>query len=187
MPGSPTRDLAAGGSQEEEEEEELGPPISHSPTPSAEACNRRWSAIGSNKSLLSEIPGDGRTRSWRTEDTNDDYALDIPFVKVKGTSLHTRLGASGLTGLTTASDVKMGCHQRRKSDTTAAAEFPASEREQEDRQLSIAGKWVKAESASLNQYQGSDVLDDSDRQQDEAEFYAWKERAAFRRQQLVLL
>ncbi|CAG9582475.1 hypothetical_protein [Leishmania major strain Friedlin] len=184
MSGSSCRDSSGDGLQEEEEEE-LGLPSSPR-TSAAEECSRSGSAVDGGKSILSRTLGDSAMRSFRAADGDDEFALDIPFVTSKGSASATRLGAFAQTSFTISSNVDIGRHQRRTPASTAAAQSSVSGKEQGERQLSIAGKWEKAESASLNKYQGSDILDDSDCPQDEAEFRAWKVRDAFRRQQLLL-
>ncbi|CAJ1034568.1 hypothetical protein IOCL2690_000755900 [Leishmania lindenbergi] len=186
MLGGTYRDAAASGLSEENEEEELGLPSSSPRTSSAEACSRGRSAFGSGEDVLSRIPGNGAIRSLRTADADDEFALNIPFVASKGSASHIGLGAFASTGPSTSSHVESRPHQQRTPAATAETRSSVSDREQGERQLSIAGKWEKAESALLNKYQGSDILDDSDRRQDEEEFRAWKARDAFRRQQLQL-
>ncbi|KAG5467237.1 hypothetical protein CUR178_00878 [Leishmania enriettii] len=186
MSGSVHCDDAGGKLPEEEEEEELGLPSLSTRATSTEACNRSGSAVHRDKNALSRKLSDSAMRSVRVEETDDEFALDISFVASKVSSSHNGIGAFAPTGLTTTPDVAIGLHKRRVPATTAAGQTTVSGQEQEERQLSIAGKWEKAESASLSKYQGSDLLDDSDRREDEAEFRAWKMRDAFRRQQLLL-
>ncbi|AYU82923.1 hypothetical protein LDHU3_35.1650:CDS1 [Leishmania donovani] len=183
MSGSAYRDSAGDGLQEEEEEE-LGLPSSR--TSAAEECSRSGSAVDGGKNVLSRTPDDSAMRSFRAADADDEFALDIPFVTSKGSASATGLGAFAHTSFTISSNVDIGRHQRRTAASTAAAQSSVSGKEQGERQLSIAGNWEKAENVSLNKYQGSDILDDSDSPQDEVEFQAWKARDAFRRQQLLL-
>lgn len=185
MSGSTYRDSAGDGLQEEEEEE-LALPSSSPRKSAAEECTRSGSAVDGGKSVPSRTPSESAMQSFRAADADNEFALDIPFVTSKGSASHTGLVTFAQTGFTISSNVDIGRHQRRTPATTAAAQSSVSGREQGERQLSIAGKWEKAESVSLNKYQGSDILDDSDCPQDEAEFRAWKVRDAFRRQQLLL-
>ncbi|KAG5466705.1 hypothetical protein LSCM1_00877 [Leishmania martiniquensis] len=185
MSGTARRDAAGGELTEEEEEEELGLPSSSPRATSVEACSRSDRVACNGKNVLSRTPSDFAMRNFRTADTEDEFALDISFVASKVSSSHSGLGAFAPAGLTTT-NAAIGLHQRRMPRTTAAGQSSTCGQGQEERQLSIIGTWEKVESVSLSKYQGSDILDDSDRQHDEAEFRAWKMRDAFRRQQLLL-
>lgn len=170
---------------EEEEEEELGLPSTSPLTTSQAATHRHSGELSTGAGLLPRSPGAKITRAARpTGDAEDEFALDIAFVTAKRcpTSTLTQTPASASRGAAS----RLGRDEVLRHKTAQPqATLPAG-RGEEGHQLSIAGMWEKAEAASLNKYQGSDIIDDTDRPQDETEYVAWLARDAFRRQHIRL-
>ncbi|KAK7198156.1 hypothetical protein NESM_000772300 [Novymonas esmeraldas] len=173
--------------EEEEEEEELGLPRSSGLVCTAETAVTPTAVSTSNSIHAMPTPPSGVAAGvLNTADADDEFGLDLSFVTSKGRSPHASLRSAAPSRLSTATQADSTPRPRWAAATASSAVGALSTGERGGPQMSIAGRWERAENESLNNYHGSDRLDDTDRPHDDAEFQAWKARCAFRKLQVQL-
>lgn len=177
-----------GHSEEEEEEEELGV-LSSSPSSTALAKKTH----DGDKEESKNTSAFTQSASRRTPDVRaipgeeeDEFAIDIAYVATKRDNQHSNIDPPSARP-NSSSSTRFSNHSRRQGIHTMAGASSSSAQAAgvSHRKTSLADSWNSSGGETLGTYQGSDLLDDSDRMKDEAEYEAWKKRDSIRRKYLL--
>lgn len=153
-----------------EEEEELGA-LSSSPSSATLAKTTR---NGDTSPFAMRAPHARRGTEAVSGESDDEFAMDISFVPTRGNKKHS--SADIFIPPSTSSSAHFRAAAPTLS-TQASTSLP--------KKTSIASKWNSEEGETLGNYKGSDMLDDTDRANDAAEFQAWRQRDFRRRKDLL--
>ncbi|KPI86893.1 hypothetical protein ABL78_4027 [Leptomonas seymouri] len=186
MSSQPPLERIASEHSAEEEEEELG--MLSSLSSSAALARRAHNNDKEGSSNTSAFVRASSRGVWDTKAkpraTDDEFAIDIAFVPTKGSKERSNCGifaplTAGSSGNITTPARRQGVHGSVGLGTSSQALFSVTNK------VSLAGRSNSGEDETLNKFKGSDVLDDTDRANDKAEYQEWKVRDAQRRKDIL--